>query len=365
MKEQTVTCLYYHRVSPFKERLSIPPTIFEDQLRALSSKGYQTVSVSELIDFLSGKTLPAEKPLMLSFDDGFLDFFHHAFPLLKKLGMKAVVFLVPDWMNDADDLSVSETLAKGIEKTSLDQTVRLAQRGDKKFFLNWAMAREMAKSGLVEFGSHTMSHRIGFISGALRKFVTSDSAHWKYEALYGGAVHPGYPIFERASDVAIRCFLPRKDAVAKLAYFCQMRMKDKNIAGAQLESVLRKHALTLGPLGDFEGERDARDRVLNDFKSSKAIIEQRLGTQCQSLCWPFGDYSDMAMEMAEEAGYKLAFTTERGVIKKGDPRFALRRHRVERSSGPRLVLEISALGAPVIGAVVAGQSRSRKIVQNI
>jgi len=365
MKEQTLTCLYYHRVSPHKERLSVAPEIFESQLKALSGKGYKSISLQELSDFLSGKNLLAKKPLIFSFDDGFLDFYHHAFPLLKKYGMTAVVFLVPKWMNENDSLEVSTQLAREMEKSSVDQAVKMAMAGDRKLFLTWGMAKEMAKSGLVEFGSHTMSHRIGFVSGKLRKFIVSESAHWKYEELYGGVVHPGYPVFERASDVTIRCILPKKELVEKLVFYCQKQLKETGATGKKLEAALYKFAGTLGPLGDFESLKDARSRILNDFKRSKAILEEKLGIECRSLCWPFGDYSDLALDLAGEAGYKIAFTTERGVIRKSDRPLALRRYRVEPISGPRLAFELQVLNAPGIGAIISGQSRSRKIVQKI
>jgi peptidoglycan/xylan/chitin deacetylase (PgdA/CDA1 family) len=365
MKEPTLTCLYYHRVSPHKEKLSVSPELFESQLKTLAGKGYQTVSIKDLAGFLSGKSLPARNPLMLSFDDGFLDFYHYAFPLLKKYGMTAVVFLVPNWMNESDSLELSVELRQEMAKSSVDHAVRSAHQGDRRLFLTWKMAAEMAGSGAVEFGSHTMSHRIGFVSGKLRKFITSEHAHWKYEELYGGAVHPGYPVFERASDVAVRCFLPGKAAVEKLVYFAQKQMKETGASAEQLEAALYKFAGTLGPLGDFESEKDARSRILNDFQKSKAVVEKKLGTKCSCLCWPFGDYSDLAVDLAGQAGYKIAFTTERGSVKRGDNPLALRRYRVEPVSGTRLWLELRVLSAPGIGAIISGQSRSRKVVQKI
>jgi peptidoglycan/xylan/chitin deacetylase (PgdA/CDA1 family) len=159
--------------------------------------------------------------------------------------------------------------------------------------------------------------------------------------------------------------LPRKEAVEKFVDYSRKQMQEHGTSGAKLESSLYKYAQTLGPLGDFESREDARKRILNDFRKSKAVIEEKTGSGCQSLCWPFGDYSDLAVELAKEAGYKTAFSTERGVVRRGDNAFALRRHRVESISGPRLALELRALNAPGIGAVIQGRSRSRKVVQKI
>jgi len=171
MKGRDVICLYYHRVSPVKEELSLSPELFQSQLEMLSSRGYSTISISELIGFLSGKPLAAEKPLLLSFDDGYVDFYFYVYPLLEKLKMNAVVFLVTDWMNENSGAESRSRIASELENVKADQGIKSALQGDRRLFLSWGMAQEMAKSGLVEFGSHSMSHKIGFRSSRVKKFI--------------------------------------------------------------------------------------------------------------------------------------------------------------------------------------------------
>ncbi len=100
----------------------------------LEGKGYETVTFEDLL----ARPAPP-KPIVLTFDDGYEDNYLHLFPLLKKHGMKAVIYLlgdraVPSNRWDAD---------KGASPAPL---------------LHQNQILEMARSGLVEFGGHSMSH---------------------------------------------------------------------------------------------------------------------------------------------------------------------------------------------------------------
>jgi len=360
MTGQEVICLYYHRVGPVRENLSIPPEIFQSQLEALSKNGYRAISLQDLISFLSGNQLKVEKPIIFSFDDGFLDYYLFAHPLLEKFRMSSVVFLVTDWVND--ELGIRKEFPAEMAGFDSNQSIRAALRGDRRMFFNWETARELAKSGIVEFGSHTCTHKLAFRSGRIRRFIMSDRAHWKYEQVYGGKVRPGYPIFERASAAAVRCFEPGKDIIERLAEFCRQRSGNDR---KQMEAELFRRAAELGPLGDFESEEDARARITRELEISREIIEGQLRVPCPSLCWPFGDYSELSLEIAANAGYKIGFSTERGVVRKNDNPLALKRYRVEAVSGSRLLLELSALRLPVLGRIISGRSRSRKVSQQI
>lgn len=103
----------------------VSPEKFEEDLKYLSENGYETVLPGELVN---GASLP-EKPVMITFDDGYLDNYTNAFPLLKKYNMKA-------------EISVIASFAEDPARTA---------------YMNWDQIREMSDSGLVEFGSHTFN----------------------------------------------------------------------------------------------------------------------------------------------------------------------------------------------------------------
>jgi len=363
MKDQGVICLCYHRVNPLEEKYSIPPELFENQLNALLSRGYRTISIANLIDFLSGKPLAMERPILLSFDDGFLDFYVYAYPLLQKYKMNAVVFLVTDWMNEDNSIGPKSRIPAEPGNFTLDQAVKSALKGDRRLFLSWEMAQEMAKSGLIEFGSHGLSHRIGFRCGRVKKFIRSREAYWKFHQIYEGEIKPGLPIFEQASALAVRRFLPRKEALEQLIEYCRNQMQSSANSDKELKAGLRKFAEKLAPLGDYESENDARARILAELKGSKDIIENRLGLACPSLSWPFGYYSGLAIELAQQAGYKIAFSTERGAIRLRDNRFSLKRNEINAIPGARLAWELLILKNRLADRIINGRPRSRQVVQ--
>lgn len=113
-----------HQVTPLapSSGMNTPPERFEALLLLLKRQGYRFLTVSELV---AAQPL-AEKHVALTFDDGFADNHAYAFPLLKKHGAKATIYLA--------------TGIEGIERLSPEQI------------------SEMQDSGLIEFGAHTVHH---------------------------------------------------------------------------------------------------------------------------------------------------------------------------------------------------------------
>lgn len=87
----------YHRLlkhSTSNDAYTISPEAFEKDLIYLCDNGYTTIGTKELLDFVEhGYPLP-EKPVVLTFDDGYFNNVYYAEPLLEKYGMKAIVFVV-------------------------------------------------------------------------------------------------------------------------------------------------------------------------------------------------------------------------------------------------------------------------------
>ena len=125
----------YHQVKhihPGKD--AVEPWELEADLRYLSQAGYTTVTVADLLAFVDeGVPLP-EKPVMLSFDDGYWNNYLYVLPLLKEYDAKIVLSLIG---KDADDFTQYHS-------TSVDHAK-----------MTWDQIAEMAESGLVELQNHT------------------------------------------------------------------------------------------------------------------------------------------------------------------------------------------------------------------
>jgi peptidoglycan/xylan/chitin deacetylase (PgdA/CDA1 family) len=126
--------LMYHFIVENRGELHICPYEFERDLIFFRDNGYNTIGISELIDFVYlGVPLPPN-PVMLTFDDGYYNNYHYAFPLLQEYDMKAVIFIIAAH-TDIWSENFYEDLDSG--------------------HMTWEQIREMQASGHVEFGGHT------------------------------------------------------------------------------------------------------------------------------------------------------------------------------------------------------------------
>ncbi len=138
--------LMYHMISaPIKKAkfnsLRVSPEMFEKQLRYLTDNGWQFFTMSELV---SNKDQLPEKSIALTFDDGYEDNFTSALPILKKYNVKATIYLVVDRHN-------REWSSKRKKKNDNGELMREPKLQDQQ-------VREILKSGLIEIGSHTLTH---------------------------------------------------------------------------------------------------------------------------------------------------------------------------------------------------------------
>lgn len=138
-----IPILLYHsiatRSSPRFARWVVQPAAFQAQMDYLVAHGYQALTVSELVDLMGHADRPLpERPVVLTFDDGFADFHEAALPVLERRDLVATLFLTTAY---------------------LDGTARwLAPDGEGgRPMLSWAQAREVADRG-VEIGAHSHTH---------------------------------------------------------------------------------------------------------------------------------------------------------------------------------------------------------------
>ncbi len=87
-----IPILVYHYVEYVKDRgdkirisLNIQPNIFESQIKTLKQAGYTFMMPKQIPDLFSGKISVPAKPIILSFDDGYKDFYTDVFPILKNI----------------------------------------------------------------------------------------------------------------------------------------------------------------------------------------------------------------------------------------------------------------------------------------
>jgi peptidoglycan/xylan/chitin deacetylase (PgdA/CDA1 family) len=129
-----VPVLMYHEIADScatPSKLAVAPEVFADQMAYLSDAGFTSITAGDLAASLSdgGPALP-ERPVAVTFDDGYGDFYDHALPLLKQHGLVSTVFVTTGWIG-------------------LD--------GKAKRMLSWRELDEAVNCG-TEIGAHTYRH---------------------------------------------------------------------------------------------------------------------------------------------------------------------------------------------------------------
>ncbi|MGC1402463.1 MAG: polysaccharide deacetylase family protein [Thermodesulfobacteriota bacterium] len=151
---KAVPILTYHHINPLEgDMVTVSVNHFEEQMSFLHRKGYHTLFVSELVEWMQGKRTVPKKSVVLSFDDGFWDNYEFAFPILKKYGLKATIFLVTGWIAEERDPGQAREVIPHHQGNQL-----IAQGRGDQIAMTWLEAKEMQESGLIEMESHTHSH---------------------------------------------------------------------------------------------------------------------------------------------------------------------------------------------------------------
>lgn len=129
--------LMYHGITDLPASVSeytILQDTFEQDLKWLGDHGFTSVSLQQLIDYTEkGKALP-DKPVLITFDDGYINNYTFAFPLLQKYHMKAVISVI----------------GREADISSVDMYRKLSNSS-----LSWGEIALLSNSENVEIGSHT------------------------------------------------------------------------------------------------------------------------------------------------------------------------------------------------------------------
>ncbi|MDY2987543.1 MAG: polysaccharide deacetylase family protein [Peptoniphilus sp.] len=134
----TLPVITYHGISdenPTNSEYVISNAKFEETIKALKEANFTFLTIYDLDKLVSGEMKLPKNPIFITFDDGYRNNYENAYPILKKYGAKASLFMVGSQLERPD-------------------------------FLTRPQIIEMAESGVFAFGSHTYSLDGTFLDGA-------------------------------------------------------------------------------------------------------------------------------------------------------------------------------------------------------
>jgi len=134
-----IPILTYHSIDNSGSVISTSPTKFQSQMKYLHDKHFNIIPLNEMVKCIYERQTVPPKSVVITFDDGFKNFYSTAYPILKEYGFTATVFLVPgycgrnnQWDGQPKEIPVMD-------------------------LLNWEEIMEMADNS-IDFGAHTMDH---------------------------------------------------------------------------------------------------------------------------------------------------------------------------------------------------------------
>ena len=138
----TFTILTYNKVQAIPPAPGylcnyVLPAQFERQMAALEAWGYTSITLEQWVEIRAGRQKSPKRPIAITFDDGYRSIYENAWPVLRRHGMTATVFLVAG---------------------SIGETNHWVKDEAQEQLLNQAEIAEMSADGIC-FGSHTFTHR--------------------------------------------------------------------------------------------------------------------------------------------------------------------------------------------------------------
>lgn len=313
MSDRTLRTLTYHRILECDEAamvnpslISASPSAFDRQMAHLA-RHYHVVSAEDVVTAVrTGRTLP-QRAVLITFDDAYRDFADNAWPILRKYGLPATVFVATDYPDHPEHSYWWDRLYGAISR---------------------ARVPSIPAAGL----------------GTLRL----DTPEYRLESLR--------LLQERVKR------LPHDDAMHLVGDVCRdLGWQTESVASVLSWHELRSLAADGVTVGGHTRSHPAMDRLppeaLHDeVRGCRSDLARELGAAPTVFAYPFGAHNDMAVHAVRAAGFAVAFTCLDGHSDLGavDP---LRMHRTNIT--PRTSTMIFRIRLLRIGAAIDVWRRSR------
>jgi peptidoglycan/xylan/chitin deacetylase (PgdA/CDA1 family) len=316
-KLENVPSVYYHSIVDAADgwlfrHLSCPVSVFESHLKALRWANFHSLTLHQFYEYMAnGKAIPS-RSVVLTFDDGYLDNWVYAYPLLKKYSCRGTIFVNPEFVDPSDALrpNLEDVLSKRITLHDLP----------KKGFLSWQEMREMERSGYVDIQSHGLTHTWYFCSDKIVDFHHPGdhypwlawNAHPERKYLWmtedqQAFVPWGVPVYQHEKSLATRRYFQDEGLNRVLVDYVRDHGNEnffQNLDWRQkLEEVAINYRQNYPDRGRFESDTEYKERLYHELFDSKQMIEKKLDKTVDFLSWPGGGFNEVSANISREVGY--------------------------------------------------------------
>ncbi|MGB9736386.1 MAG: polysaccharide deacetylase family protein [bacterium] len=319
-KAYSIPVLYYHHVEPTDP---ISPQVFESQMKYLISKGYTSISLNELYDFMIGNSNVPRRSFVLTFDDGFYCNYRYLLPILQKYKLKATIFVVSGVRKQTINLEKREQSRGYPSRTGAN--IESSER-----FATWDELKLMLASGLVQVEDHSLFHDRIYINDKVVGFNTGLEFDWPI----WGDKRPGTVKYQTGSYIAHKNFTGDPKLNEYLVKVLKQQGLDPSIPDTTniLKKEYRAYRANNPVKFIYESEANFVLRSKMDIEKSRKLIEEHAGIKPMFFCFPWGEYNNAVIDILKELGYKGAITTDKGPNIKGGNPYKIRRFKVYRTN---------------------------------
>lgn len=273
-----VPALIYHSVSdhadwlPWKSEITVQTKTFALHLATLKKMGCHAITSEQFVRLRKrGETVPPNA-VMIHLDDGYLDNWVAAYPLLKRAGMSATLFISTDFVEPGKAL-----------RPTLDDDVdcrELEWRG----YVNWQELAELDRSNVINIQAHGTDHARGEVNTDVVETINQSNwrkliwKQWQGETAgkydwYKWTLPPHFPFGTRLG---------------------------KHIP------VLSDPVLNVS--GVLESQSEYEIRVRDTFQQTRSVIRRFLDKEVTLFCWPHNVFSVRAHQLALESGFEATLS---------------------------------------------------------
>ena len=311
-----VPVVYFHSVGPknplwIRNFLTLELEYFEEQLK-IFSKYFKVISLNDYWEILNGRRQHIKNSIVITFDDGYLDNWLWAFPLLKKYSLPATIFVSPEFV-DVDT---------GVRPVIKDINSAKTNSGELETggYMSWEEMKIMENSGLIDIQSHTLTHTKYFVSDLLKGFHhPGDDCLYPIGNIFPGRkpfsicndefeklIPYGYPFFEEESAITAKRVWINDDfnnEIIEALRKYDFNNYDFNTVSSSIDSIYSDYKKRDLIIIKTESEKEYEERVINEILMSKYLIDKNLKKETKFICWPHGDNNEFAHRKALESGY--------------------------------------------------------------